>query len=301
MKPTLMILAAGMGSRYGGLKQLDGVGPSGETIIDYSIHDAIRAGFGKIVFIIRQSFEDEFARLYTEKLKGKIPALFVNQELDRLPPGFTVPAGREKPWGTAHAMLVARHLINEPFAVINADDFYGSKAFDLLGDYLSGYDHRPASEHCLIGYTLGNTLSDHGTVSRGICAVGADNLLTKISERKGVERFDGQVRYIDGDSYGQLSGEEIVSMNMWGFHHRIFEVIDEVFTDFLKSSLSDPKSECYIPDFVERMTQNKIGSVKVILSSDSWFGVTFQEDRPVVVEKLAKLVGAGVYPANLYS
>lgn len=295
-----MILAAGMGSRYGGLKQLDGVGPSGETIIDYSIHDAIRAGFGKIVFIIRQSFEDEFARLYTEKLKSKIRTLFVNQELDLLPSGFTVPADREKPWGTAHAMLVARELVNEPFAVINADDFYGPKAFDLLGEYLSGYDNRPASEHCLVGYTLGNTLSDHGTVSRGVCSVDADNQLTTISERKGVERFEGQVRYLDGDGHGQLTGDEIVSMNMWGFHHGIFDIIEEVFTDFLKNSIADPKSECYIPDFVERMTKKGAGSVKVISSSDSWFGVTFQEDRPVVVEKLARLVEAGVYPANLY-
>lgn len=300
MKPTLMILAAGMGSRYGGLKQMDSVGPSGETIIDYSIYDAIRAGFGKIVFIIRASFEDEFGRLYTEKLKNKIPTLFVQQELDRLPPGFTVPAEREKPWGTAHAMLVARQVISEPFAVINADDFYGSQAFSLLYEYLTGYDNRPVSEHCLIGYTLSNTLSDHGAVSRGVCSVDADGYLRTISERKGVERHEDHVRFTDGDSYGELSGDEIVSMNMWGFHHGIFEVIDEVFTDFLKSSINQPRSECYIPDFVERMTKSRSGLVKVITSGDSWFGVTFQEDRPIVVKKLQTLVNSGVYPSRLW-
>lgn len=295
-----MILAAGMGSRYGGLKQMDGVGPSGETIIDYSIYDAIRAGFGKIVFIIRQSFEDEFGRLYTEKLKNKIPTLFVTQELDRLPPGFTVPVDREKPWGTAHAMLVARNVINEPFAVINADDFYGPQAFGLLCQYLASYNNRPASEHCLVGYTLSNTLSDHGTVSRGVCSVDTDSLLTTISERKGVELYEDHVRYIDGDGHGRLTGDEIVSMNMWGFHHSIFEIINEVFTDFLTSSINEPKSECYIPDFVEQMTKSRSGSVKVIISGDSWFGVTFQADRPIVVAKLQKLVDSGVYPPNLW-
>lgn len=300
MKPTLMILAAGMGSRYGGLKQLDGVGPNDETIIDYSIYDAIKAGFGKVVFIIRKSFEDEFGRIYSEKLKGRVPALFVNQELDLLPEGFTVPADREKPWGTAHAMLVARKLINEPFAVINADDYYGQESFKLLHDYLAGYDNRPANEHCLVGYKLSNTLSEHGTVSRGVCEVDDDGFLATIAERKGVERHEDHVRHVHEDGHGRLEGHEVVSMNMWGFHHGIYDTIERVFTEFLKEKINEPKSECYIPDFVDDIIQSGKGKVKVLNSPDSWFGVTYQQDRPVVVEKLAQLIKQGVYPERLW-
>ena len=300
MKPTLMILAAGMGSRYGGLKQLDGVGPNDETIIDYSIYDAIKAGFGKIVFIIRQSFEDEFGRIYTEKLKGRIPTLFVNQELNLLPGGFTVPAERVKPWGTAHAILVGRNLIHEPFAVINADDYYGQKSFQILHDYLVGFADRPASEHCLVGYKLSNTLSDHGTVSRGVCMVDDDGFLASITERKGVERHEDHVRHVHEGGHGRLEGHEIVSMNMWGFHHSIYEVIDRVFTNFLKSRINEPKSECYIPDFVDDIIQSGKGRVRVLESPDSWFGVTYKQDRLAVVEKLEHLIKAGAYPSRLW-
>jgi len=300
IKPTLLILAAGMGSRYGGLKQMDGVGPSGEAIIDYSISDAIRAGFGKIVFVIRQHFEDEFSRLYTDRLKGKIPATYVQQELHMIPEGYAVPSDREKPWGTAHAILVARNLIKEPFAVINADDFYGTDSFALLHKFLIGYDSRADNHHCLIGYELNNTLSEHGAVSRGVCEVDAKGLLSGIHERKGVERTASGIVYKAEDKVGELTGNEVVSMNMWGFHPSIFDRIHECFCEFLDKKMTDLTSECYIPDFIESMITAGTGRVEIVPSSDSWFGVTYKEDRPIVVERLERLVESGVYSPNLW-
>ncbi len=304
MKPTLLILAAGMGSRYGGLKQMDGVGPSGETIIDYSIYDSIRAGFGKLVFVIRESFDADFRAMFTEKLGGMIEMEFVHQELAMIPDGFSIPAGREKPWGTAHAMLVAKDVIKEPFGVINADDYYGTGSYKLLADYLTSLQSKPANQHCLIGYGLSNTLSDHGAVSRGVCVVDESGFLTGIDERKGVERHESKVRYIDGESFGELTGDEVVSMNMWGFHHSIFEEITRTFDLFLETATAeqpDLKAECYIPDFIEQMTSANRGRVEVVASDDSWFGVTYKEDRPAVVISLKDLVEAGVYPQTLWS
>lgn len=300
MKPTLLVLAAGMGSRYGSLKQMDGVGPHGEAIIDYSIYDAIQAGFGKVVFVIRESFSEEFSEMFSkDRFGGKIDVEFVFQELDNLPKGFTVPEGREKPWGTNHAVMVAENVINEPFAVINADDFYGRDAFEKVGGYLKTLTNSKDA-YCMVGYKVKNTLSDHGSVSRGVCEVDANNFLTSIVERMGVERIDGQVYFVDNGKKHPISDETAVSMNMFGFTPDYFDYSNEQFATFLKENVSNKKAEYFIPLVVNNLVSSKTAKMKVLTTDEQWFGVTYKEDRPIVVQKIRDLIKEGLYPENLW-
>lgn len=299
MKPTLLILAAGMGSRFGGLKQVEPVGPSGEAIIDYSIYDAIRAGFGKVVFIIRESFADAFKEKFDAKLKGIIDVDYVFQELDNLPSGFKVPEGREKPWGTAHAILVAKDIIKEPFCALNADDFYGLKAYQVMADFLN--KSKDQDEYSMVGYHLKKTLSDFGSVSRGICAVNEKHLLNKIVETTKIVKKKDVVVSIENDgSETKLTGEEIVSMNIWGFKPTIFDELEKRFIHFLKTEINKPKSEMYIPSVVFDLIDEKKATVKVLEANSPWFGVTYKEDKPIVVEKINSLIASGIYPKKLF-
>ena len=299
MKPTLYVLAAGMGSRYGGLKQLDGVGPNGETIMDYSIFDAVNAGFGKVVFVIRKSFEKDFSEKIVQKYKEKIPVELVFQELDALPAGFSVPEGREKPWGTNHAVMMGKSVINEPFAVINADDFYGRESFQVLADFLSGLKNSE-NEYCMVGYRVGNTLSESGTVARGVCETNAQSNLTGVVERTQVKRIDGQVCYNENDNWIAIDENAPVSMNMWGFTPDYFNYSDDFFAEFLTQNSDNLKAEYFIPMVVNRLIVNNIATVKVLDTPSKWFGVTYAEDRPEVVDKLKKLADEGVYPSPLW-
>lgn len=299
MKPTLLILAAGMGSRFGGLKQVEPVGPNGETIIDYSIYDAIRAGFGKVVFVIRESFAEAFKERFDPKLKGKIEVEYVFQELGNLPQGFALPENREKPWGTAHAILVTKDVIKEPFCALNADDFYGYEAYKVMAEFLG--QSTISSEFSMVGYQLQNTLSDFGSVSRGICEADPDNLLQKIVETTKIFKNGKQIISVEPDgSEKQLTGNEIVSMNTWGFKPSIFKVLEEKFSLFLKENINNPKSEIYIPSVVFEMIQEKRASVKILKANSPWFGVTYKEDTPFVVAKLSQLISEGVYPQKLF-
>lgn len=300
MKPTLFVLAAGMGSRYGGLKQLDGVGPSGETIMDYSIYDAVHAGFGKLVFVIRKSFEKDFREKIVKKYEHKIPVELVFQDLDNLPAGFSVPEGREKPWGTNHAVMMGKDVIHEPFAVINADDFYGRESYKVLADYLSELDDT-RNQYCMIGYRVGNTLSESGTVARGICETDAEGNLTGVVERTQVMRIDGEVKYKDeNDQWIAIPDNTPVSMNMWGFTPDYFEHSEKYFVEFLKKNIQNPKAEFFIPLVVNELIVNNTAKVKVLDTPSKWFGVTYAEDRPGVVAKLQQLVDDGVYPSPLW-
>jgi len=299
MKPTLLILAAGMGSRFGGLKQVEPVGPNGEAIIDYTIYDAIRAGFGKVVFIIRESFADAFKEKFDNKLKGKIEVEYVFQELDILPAGFTLPEGREKPWGTAHAILVAKEVVKEPFCALNADDFYGKNAYEVMARFLTS--SKDDSEYSMVGYRLNKTLSDHGSVSRGICDVDDNQNLTKIVETLKIVKRDDEVISIEEDGREiKLTGNESVSMNNWGFKPSIFEKLERKFVDFLKTEIDKPKSEMYIPSVVfELINENQV-TAKVLEANSPWFGVTYKKDKPVVIEKIKALVDQGEYPVQLW-
>ncbi len=300
MKPTLFVLAAGMGSRYGGLKQLDGVGPNGETIMDYSIYDAVNAGFGKLVFVIRQSFEKDFREKIVKKYESKIPVELVFQELDALPEGFSVPEGRVKPWGTNHAVMMGKEVINEPFAVINADDFYGRESFNVLADYLKNLENCE-NKYCMIGYRVGNTLSESGTVARGVCETDKDGNLTGVVERTQVKRIDEAVKYKDEhENWITIDDNTPVSMNMWGFTPDYFQHSDDHFVKFLKENVENTKAEYFIPLVVNNLIVNGVSSVKVLDTPSKWFGVTYADDRPGVVEKLQKLVDDGVYPSPLW-
>lgn len=299
MKPTLLILAAGMGSRYGGLKQVEPVGPNGETILEYSVYDAIRAGFGKVVFVIRESFAEDFKTRFESKLAGKIEIEYVYQEIDKLPQGFTVPGNREKPWGTGHAILMARDVIKEPFAAINADDFYGAEAYKVIAGFLS--QSAEQDKYAMIGYQLDKTLSEFGGVSRGICQPDENNYLTRIVETHKIRKKGDVILCESADNATvELGNDETVSMNFWGFHPSVFTNIENQFIDFLKANIGVPKSEFYIPFVVFEMI--KAGQVKVeVLKADSpWFGVTFQEDKPFVVDQIQKLTDQRVYPAKLW-
>lgn len=299
MKPTLLILAAGMGSRYGGLKQVEPVGPNGEAIIDYSIYDAIRAGFGKVVFVIRESFADAFREKFGPKLEGKIEVDYVYQELDNLPKEFSLPEGREKPWGTAHAILVTKDLINEPFCALNADDFYGFNAYKVMAEYLS--QSSDATEYSMVGYKLHNTLSDYGSVSRGVCDVDENNLLQKIVETTKILKREDKIISVEPDgTEKKLTGNESVSMNIWGFKPSIFNSLEEKFSAFLKNHINEPKSEIFIPSVVFDMIQEEKASVKVLEADSPWFGVTYKEDKPRVVAKINQLIDAGEYPEKLF-
>lgn len=300
VKPTLLVLAAGMGSRYGSLKQMDGVGPTGEAIIDYSIYDAIRAGFGKVVFVIRHSFEKEFKEIFSpERFGGKIAVEYVFQELDMLPEGFTVPEGRVKPWGTNHAVIMATGVIHEPFAVINADDFYGKDAYATISQYLQ----QVAGQHdryCMVGYQVKNTLSDFGAVSRGVCEVDAQGDLVSMVERTKIERIDGKIVFHEEDGDHLLPDDAPVSMNLFGFTPDYFKHSEEYFKVFLKESVTNLKSEYYIPTMVNKLVSDGTSKLKVLHTDAQWFGVTYKEDRPKVVAKIEELISQGVYPRSLW-
>jgi UTP-glucose-1-phosphate uridylyltransferase len=296
-KPTLLVLAAGMGSRYGGLKQIDPVGPNGETIIDYSIYDALRAGFGKLVFVIRHDIEQQFREIVGARFEKKIPVEYVFQELDKLPPGFSVPDGRTKPWGTTHAILMAENVVKENFAAINADDFYGQNAYKVLAQHLTS----GSPDYAMVGFILKNTLSDFGTVARGVSRVDANNYLTNIVELTKVERDGSGAKDTGPDGkITTLTGDEAVSMNFWGFTPALFPQLRAKFTAFLQKSGQEQKSECYIPATVGELVTGGQAKVKVLRSSDSWFGVTYREDRPRVVESIRKLIARGEYPEKLW-
>ncbi|KAA6334578.1 hypothetical protein EZS27_017112 [termite gut metagenome] len=300
MKPTLLVLSAGMGSRYGGLKQLDGVGPNGETIMDYSIYDAIRGGFGKIVFVIRKDFEQDFCDKIVSKYEDHIPVEVVFQAIDCLPAGFAVPAGRIKPWGTNHAVLMGKDVINEPFAVINADDFYGRHSFVVLGKTLSETGTKK-NEYCMVGYRVGNTLSESGSVARGVCAVNEDGYLTTIVERTSIDRVDGKVSFKDGNGeMVTIDNNTPVSMNMWGFTPDYFGYSEAYFEEFLKANMDNLKSEYFIPLMVNKLINDGVARVKVLDTTSNWFGVTYAEDRQGVVDKIKTLVEAGEYPIKLF-
>jgi hypothetical protein len=300
MKPTLLILAAGMGSRYGKLKQMDAFGPHGETIIDYSLYDAINAGFGKVVFIVRDFFRAEFESYFRKRLEGRIDMEFVSQELNNLPGAFTVPSGREKPWGTGHAVWVARDVICEPFGVINADDYYGVDSFAQLADFLNNSHHSP--DYSVVGYYLRNTLSDHGTVNRGVCRVNEKGNLIDIKECVKIARgTDGVISYPDGTNHVILDENTLVSMNMWGFLPSYFDYFDSLFSEFLSSEGTQLTSEYFIPTMVDHLVKDKILNVKVLDTESDWFGVTYQEDKPYVMENIKGLIDSGVYPQNLWA
>lgn len=299
MKPTLLILAAGMGSRYGGLKQLDKLGTSGETIMDYSVFDALRAGFGKVVFIIRKSFEADFREMFVSKLEGKIEVELAFQEIDKIPAGLQVPADRVKPWGTGHAILMAKDLINEPFAVINADDFYGAEAYTEMAKFLTS--SVSPTEYAMCGYQLDRTLSDFGTVSRGICSVDQQGYLTEITERTNIGHTqNGKIAFTIDGSEVEVDGKVPVSMNFWGFDPSLFTHLEEKFTQFINANHNNPKAEFYIPFVVDDLMKEGKVKTKVIPSEAKWFGVTYQEDRPATVAKIQQLVNDGKYPTKLW-
>lgn len=300
MKPTLFVLAAGMGSRYGGLKQLDGLGPNGETIMDYSIYDAIQAGFGKIVFVIRRIFEEDFRTKIVSKYESRIPVELVFQDLDNLPEGFQVPEGREKPWGTNHAVLMGKDVIKEPFAVINADDYYGPESFKILADFLNSVEGKE-NQYCMVGYRLCNTLSEGGSVARGICETDSNGYLTTVTERTAILRdTDNIVKYIEGDVKTPVGETVPVSMNMWGLTPDYFKYSEEYFAEFLKENISNLKSEFFIPLMVDRLISSKTATCKVLDTPSKWFGVTYASDRPAVVAKFKELAETGVYPSPLF-
>jgi len=298
--PALLILAAGMGSRYGGLKQIDPVGPGGETVLDYSVYDALAAKFGKLVFVIRRDFEQAFREKAGRRFESKVDVRYVYQELDRLPGGHKAPAGREKPWGTGHAVWCAGADLTEPFAVINADDYYGADSFRQLGRFLASTDvaGRPA-RCCMIGFRLVNTLSEFGSVSRGICTVDAQGFLTNVNEVTGIDHTHLEAG--GSASPARFSGDEIVSMNCWGFTPAIFPSLERQFTGFLAAHGHGLKSEFYIPSAVTGLINAGEATVSILPTSSSWFGVTYREDRPRVVASLQALVQSGVYPASLWS
>lgn len=309
MKPTLLVLAAGMGSRYGGLKQMDGLGPNGETIIDYSIYDAVQAGFGKVVYIVRESFKEQFEQTVKEKYANvtcvdgePLQFVFVTQELNKIPARFTLNPERQKPWGTAHAVQMAAEVINEPFAVINGDDYYGKDSFRILGDWLREHENSEGV-YSIVGFELSNTLSESGGVSRGICSYDADQHLTDIVEHLNImKEADGVVR---GDNsttneHVELDGNALCSMNMWGFTPDYFKKSAAIFEGFLEKNINELKKEYYIPYAIDCMVKDGSAKTDVLSTPSHWFGVTFKEDRPAVVAKFQELADNGVYPTPLY-
>jgi len=297
-KPTLLVLAAGMGSRYGGLKQMDPVGPSGETILDYSVFDALRAGFGKVVFIIRGDIEADFKRIVGSRFAGHVEVDYVYQELNKLPAGFTVPEGRSKPWGTTQAVLMASEMVKEPFAVINADDFYGQESYRVLAEHLTS----GTPDYAMVGFILQKTLSEFGSVARGVCQAGPDGLLERIVEMTSIVPDGDHAKNTDGKGVEtSLTGDELVSMNMWGLTPAVFPQLEGDFLKFLEASGTELKSECYLPNSVNSLVLAGQARVKVLSSKDMWFGVTYREDRPSVVDNIAKLVASGAYPEKLWA
>ena len=299
MQPTLLILAAGMASRYGSMKQTEGFGPAGETIMEYSVYDAIRAGFGKVVFIIRKDFAEGFKNTFEPKLKGKIKTAYVYQEMNSYLNGMPIPEGRTKPWGTAHAILCAKEVIKEPFAVINADDFYGQDAFIKAASFLKNDCNEKT--YSIIGYELAKTLSEHGTVSRGVCQVDADNNLVSIKERTKIYREADTIVYEDEDGKHEVPFDSSVSMNFWCFHQALFPVTEKLFHQFVKENNHNIKAEFFIPLIGDEFVKTGGGTIKVIPCSSQWFGVTYKEDAPVVKTCIDKLVADGEYPSSLWN
>ena len=300
-KPTLLVLAAGMGSRYGGLKQLDQFGPNGETIIDYSLYDAINAGFGKVVFIIRDFFKEDFKKVFDQKLQGRIEVEYVCQDLLDIPGDYPVDPAREKPWGTGHAVWVARNAINEPFGVINADDYYGVSSYNVLHDFLVSQEEE--NNYSVVGYRLKNTLSDHGTVNRGVCTADENGDLVEVVECLKIKRNeDGMIDYeSEGvDKKQNLEDSTLVSMNMWGFKPSYFPYSTDMFSEFLSERSSELKSEFLIPDIIDDMIKNDVRKIRVLDTDAEWFGVTYQEDKPIVIEKIKDLLDRGIYPTKLW-
>ena len=300
MKPTLFVLAAGMGSRYGGLKQLDGLGPNGETIMDYSVYDAIKAGFGKVVFVIREDFEKDFREKVLSKYEGVVPTEVVFQALDKLPEGYTCPADRTKPWGTNHAVLMGKEAIKEPFAVINADDFYGRDAFRVIAEELQR-PHDRKGDYCMVGFRVGNTMTENGSVARGVCQT-KEGLLTSVVERTAIS-YDNNHNIVFTDENGEVQTLEPntpVSMNLWGFTSDYFDYSEREFKKFLDRDINTPKAEFFIPLCIDTLINSKEATVKVLDTDSKWFGVTYSADRPGVVEKFAELHREGVYPTPLF-
>lgn len=299
MKPTLFILAAGMGSRYGGLKQLDGLGPGGDTIMDYSVYDALRAGFGKIVFVIRHDFEQEFRDKVISKYEGYIPVEVVFQDINALPGGYRPNPERTKPWGTNHAVLMGKDVIKEPFAVINADDYYGMESFKILADFLRSVEGKKNC-YCMVGFKIENTLSENGGVSRGLCQVSPEGNLTGVKECHGIQKKDGKmIQVVDGEEV-PFPEDGTVSMNMWGFTPDYFDYSEKSFLNFLKEHHDDLKSEFYIPTVVNELINDGTVSLKVLKTPSKWFGVTYAADRPATVEQFRKLTDEGLYPEKLF-
>jgi hypothetical protein len=301
MRPSLLIMAAGIGSRYGGIKQLDKFGPSGEKIIDYTIHDAIQAGFGKIVFVIRHDIEADFREAVTKRWDGRVPMEFAFQELDSVPAGFAVPPERKKPWGTGHAILMAASLIGEPFSVVNADDFYGRSSLKKIFNHLSSVTDPERGEYCLIGYLLRNTLSEHGSVARGVCRQDSGGYLESLVETLGIFREGDRILQKETNGRAKpMEGDTQVSMNLWGFTTSFFNHLESDFREFLRWRGLDPGAEFYLTTVVDRLIRNGIEKVKVLPTDQQWFGVTYRGDRPMVERRIRELVTGGDYPENLW-
>jgi len=295
--PSLVVMAAGIGSRYGGLKQMDPVGPSGEIILDYSVYDAIRAGFGKVVFVIRREIESDFRDTVGRNVEAHIDTAYTFQELSALPEGFTVPSERKKPWGTAHAVLCARDEVPGAYAAINADDFYGAGAFTAIAEHLAG----SSDDYCMAGYLLKNTLSEHGHVSRGVCEVTADGFLTGIVERETIRPFPDGVKYEGPDgAWTLIPADSTVSMNIWGFGAGFFRRLDEGFRGFLARDIDTPAAECYLPAVVNNLIDDGRARVRVLPTDERWFGITYREDMSTARSSIRQRVDSGVYPERLW-
>ena len=299
MKPTLVLLAAGMGSRYGGLKQLDPMGPNGETLMDYSVFDALRANFGKVVFIIRKDIEEAFKKQIGSKYEKFVPVEYAFQDLNDLPGGFKAPEGRVKPWGTGHAIYAARNVVKGPFVVINADDFYGQDGYQKLADFLCSSKN---NEFAMCGFKIKNTASENGSVSRGLCTTNAEGNLVDVVEHTKIVKENGKyISNLEDGSRVEIPGDAIVSMNMWGFQDTLFNYLEELFTEFLKEKGTELKSEFYIPFVVDSLVKAGRCTTKVLVSESAWFGVTYPEDKPLVQSSLQKLIGENIYPEKLFS
>ena len=300
MKSTLLVLAAGLGTRYGGLKQIDAVGPHGQTLIDYSVYDALRAGFSKIVFVIRHGFEEAFREKVSGKFDYSVETAYAYQEVDACLGGLTPPDDREKPWGTGHAILVSRDVIREPFAVMNADDYYGINALRTIFGFVTA-NHASPNDHAMVGYTLKNTLSEYGAVSRGVCECEGDTFLRTIVERKEVRKTTDGASYVDGEGTSHaLTGDEIVSMNLWGFQPSIFDHIQAQFEQFLKEHIASTSSELLIPSVIDELIHSGNATIKVLPTEDAWFGITYRKDKPIAAECIRQLTDEGVYPERLW-
>ena len=301
MKPELLILAAGVGSRYGSLKQIDQFGPSGETITDYSIYDAVKAGFGKIIFVISPSMEEEFTQSYIKKFPSSLEIDYVIQGIDKVFTKVEIPEQRQKPWGTAHAILMGKEKITQPFAVINADDFYGRESYEVMFSFLNNIRKNKPHELCLAGYPVENVLSDNGAVSRGVCTIDSEGFLSGIVERTKIRRSKGIIKYFDTNEEGvELLPSTLVSMNMFGLSPEIFEHLERYFKDFILEKHNDLKAELYLPLAIDLLTRQGIARVKVLKTNSIWFGVTYKEDKPLVREMIHTLVNKGVYPEKIW-